>query len=418
MATQAFEVIRGTATMANAASTEVITESTDYTLPVGGDATNCFIRILSSRHTSTGENDGGNSDNNIPDFAVHISNPGNIATSITFTREGSTNDMRVQYEIICFVGSAPANNDFVVRATGTVSGTGQTLTASTITTIVDDADCVVFITGISHDASDSTDWHKALFTASLVANASDWDPTFDKDVADTAGTTGATVSYAVVEFTGSNWTVDRVENSTHTGSIWSGTDSNSGVIAHGVTIADIDKAVVIEEQFATNDDPTVVLSAGDASFLEDATNIRIWRRSSANTHRKVWWILQNSQADGSARNMNVQRHQYEDDTASTSREYSRADNMTTAPERSINAASIAAPLDETSVGAITCSNEDTGTYYPRGSVTIDITGANELTLYTQDASANFRWAVEIVEWPEDAITSVDTPIAVPTGPLR
>lgn len=427
---QAFKVLRGETDIADTTTTRTITEGVDYTLPAGADSTNCFIRLVNSRHTAGGSTD---SDVDIPidDFGVWISNPGNIGTSITFEREGSDEDVRITWEILCYVGLNAGPNEMIVRGVGTVSGTGQTLTGANVSDIDASGDCVVFITGVGHDDAGSNDWHRMLFVASLVADGADFDPTFVKDVNDTAGTTGATISYAVVEFTGSNWSVIRHEFTTAPSGTWTTGSNGSGTIAHGQTITDIRKAGIVEAQFSTNDDPTVCVAAGDSIILEDGTNYRVWRRSSANTHRHCVWILQNSQDKESteaARDFAVRKYQWREDSNPTDHEWRRTYDFKSVDQTNgpnfegdgntvVYEGRLGAPLDQCSIQAIGDSADDTGTWYPRGSTCAELLNANQIRLISADAFIDTRPTVEIFEWPEDEFVPDPITIPVPTGPL-
>lgn len=414
MANQAFEALRGNGIIGSSSTTDTLTESTDYTLPVGADSTNCFVRLANTRHASIGRNDAG-TDHPMEAFGVHVSNPANIATSLNFVRGGTpAYNADYRYEILCYTGGSGGANEFVVRDVGTVTGTSQTLTGSTITTISNEADCVVFITGVSSTNTGSTDWHEMLFTADLVANASNWDPQFTRGTSATAS--GTTISYAVVEFTGSNWSVDRFETSSYSGTAWGLTGNQSGTIAHGITIADIDKAGIIECQTATDDDPTATLHAGDAVMLEDATNIRVWRRSSGNVHTICVYVLQNSQASGSARNFNVQHFEYKDESLNVSDPREISVDIDVDPDVTVGTISnVTAPLAETSLVA-SSSCGDTGTYYPRGGFNYWITDAGTVTYEMSNDDVARAIAFELFEWPEDV--GSPTIIEVPTGPLR
>jgi len=393
--TQAFEILRGQTTFSGGSTTATITESTHYTLPSGGDSTNCFIKLVNTRLSGMGNNSaGGNSD--LDDFTVNIQNPDNIATSITFERYGSTNTNHVNWEIWCYVGTGGGDNEFIVRDVDTVAGANTgTLTGTTVTTISDNSDVVVFITGQSTSEIGRNDWHAALFTSSLVANASDWDPTFSR--VSTASHTSR-ISYAVVEFVGSNWTVDRVQSDS-TVTAWAISDNTSGTVAHGVTISDVAKAAIVESQYSTSNDTTGLDDAGDSSYLDSATNIRLWNKVTAGTRRKVWWILQNSQADATARNLKVQHIEFRDDTTSGAEPRQWTETISTGADSGTGAA-LTAGTDETSIIATT-SVDGSGTAYPRGSIDVWLSGTDQLTFRESDNGQERRTGIEIIEWPED-----------------
>ena len=391
---QAFKVIRGQAVIAASSTTATITESTDYTLEAGVTINDAFIRITNTSHTGMGNNSGASGQFD-DDYSVYISNPGNLLTSITFTRQGSpATTCHVSYEIIQYIGSASGDNEMIVRAQGTVSGTAAQLTGPTITTITDQGDCVVFITGQASSDTSRFDSHYRLWEAQLVANASNWDPQFDRLSTATADT--AYISYAVVEFVGSNWTVDRVTTDTE-GTTWSASDNNSFTVAHGVTIASAAKAGIIEMQYTTDNDATSGREGWDSFKLDDATNIRYWNQDQVGVRRKVAWILQNSQSSGLARNMNVQHLQYRDDTGTGGvREWTQ--NFSSDPDHGTGATTVA-PIEECSV--VCGASVNTASQPHRACIDYWLTGTNQITFRESDATDERRITLELFEWPED-----------------
>lgn len=386
MPTQAFKVQRGTTTIATSATTATITAGTDYTAP--SSATAGFIRIASTRYSGMGPTSGGGT-HTTDRHGVHIQNPGNITTSITFERQdaNATYDCRVSWEIIEYVGSGGGANEMIVRGTEVLSGTGTPLTGTTLTNITDANDVAVIITGqASENSSNADHWEQLWVPEDLVANGGNWDPRVSR-LGSTAGAT-VNVSIAVVEFTGSNWTVDRFTTDT-TGTTWSPGDSNNFTVAHGVTISDVTKAFAIA-YYATDNDPGGIDDAGDAVSLDSTTNLRIYNAVTAGTRRKAGWIIQNSQSDGTANNLSVQHHTWADDTTTGSEERVFTETGFTA----------VADIAETSV-FVTCSVEGGGAALPRGYIDYRLTATGTLTLTECDNGQERRFAAEIVEWPED-----------------
>lgn len=379
---QDFEVLRGTTTMSNGNTTVTITEGTDYTLPSGGDSTNCFIRLNNARHTGMGDTVGGGS-KNLENWTTYISNPDNIATSITFTRDGTTDPHRMTWEILCYIGPVDGPNEFIVREVGVNSGTNISSITEPVSGVLDDADVLVMVTGQQLDAGTTrTDWHGALWT-------SDWDSINDEAEFSRLGGTPSTpgnmnVSYSVIEWTGSNWTLDRFETLTE-GTAWSTANDNSFTVAHGITIPDINKAFIVESQYATNNDTTGLDDSGDAVCLE-SSNLRIYNRNTTNTRRKVVWILQNSQSGTDE--MNVQHLFVSDNTTSGSEERTFTDTITSVFD-----------IDQTGVFGFSASIDGGGTAYPRGSIDIRLTATNTVTFTETDNGQERRMCYNVVEFP-------------------
>ena len=93
----------------------------------------------------------------------------------------------------------------VVRDSGVMTLSSPSLTANgaTVSDVNDANDSVVFITGQGNDDTARSDINDALFIADF--NASSSQPEFERADGDVT----AYVSYAVVEFTGINWEVQR-----------------------------------------------------------------------------------------------------------------------------------------------------------------------------------------------------------------
>jgi hypothetical protein len=383
--TQAFKVQRGTTVISSGSASATITAGTEYTAPAG--ITKAFIRLASSRHTGMGNTSGGGNQNS-DDFSVRITNPGNLLTSITFTRAGTANTCRVSWEIVEYVGSAGGDNEFIVRDQGIVNASsGATLTGSTVTSISNINKACLWLTSQSSADTGRADWHEFLWTGALVVNGSDYDPTFTKLAANLSSS--AWVSYAVIEFTGSNWrNVQRIQTDTAT-TAWTSADVPGAgyTVSIPTTLLDASKAFV-HVQYATSNDGTGLDDAGDNATIDSTTNLRLWSRTTAGTRRKVVWLMENTQSDGTARNLTVQRHNYYQD-AGGSEERTTNRTITT-----IDA------TDETSV-CLTVSCDGSGTAYPRGCV--DVTGltTTNLEMRTSDSGQEYQYAIEVIEWPED-----------------
>lgn len=195
-------VQRGTVDFSASGSlTQTITAGVDYTAPSSASA--AFIRITSTHALPTGAGT-----YTCQVRGVWIQNGSNLLTSVTFERYVNTGTLKVAWEIVEYVGSGGGANEFIVREQTElelVSGSDTTTTGA-ISGIATDADVCVFITGqaanttSSHPANElcKADWNAGADTVSF----------FRRRESATVGS----VSYAVVEFTGSNWTVQTVEH--------------------------------------------------------------------------------------------------------------------------------------------------------------------------------------------------------------
>ncbi|KKK54590.1 hypothetical protein LCGC14_3083180, partial [marine sediment metagenome] len=194
-----FKVIRGTSIISDAATTVTITEGIDYTLESGQDRTSAFIRLTNTRLTGMGKTSGGGNQNH-ENWAVRIQNPNNLATSITFERDGSTSDTRVTWEILEYIGVGGGDNEIIVIDVGTTTASGTTsyIDGTSLSNITNTNKVAIFITGQYAVSASRNDIQYALFTSDLVGFGP-YTPRFTRSqsVASNDG-----VSYAVVEFTG------------------------------------------------------------------------------------------------------------------------------------------------------------------------------------------------------------------------
>jgi len=189
-------------TVASVTLTGVVSSpgANEYIIP--SDITKAWIIIKSvGGWTDGGQGEfGGGMDRN----TVNITNPENLLTSITFTRSASINALNFTWEIIEYTGSAGGVNEFKVLGVESLATAAATATVnSSAWTPAVDADVVCFSTSQSSDTAIRTKIAEAAYT--LEWNSTKNYVTATRDVSVRA----ATVSVAAVEFTGSNWTIQR-----------------------------------------------------------------------------------------------------------------------------------------------------------------------------------------------------------------
>jgi hypothetical protein len=181
-------------------------DSATATISAVGSLGKAFARITGVQHNSgglaAGDSTGGAKNNDDMGMTCLLT----ATDTVTFTRlaAGQNSDYRVYFEVWEYVGSAGGANEFLVRYHNNVSmasGTGQVdQDVSDIATL---GDCVPFVCGITNE-NISANWHAALVTLTMVSG------TPNKVRLDRNNTSNANVvSVAVVEFTGSAWTVQQ-----------------------------------------------------------------------------------------------------------------------------------------------------------------------------------------------------------------
>lgn len=366
-----FKIQRGTATIAAAATTFTITAGTDYETP--NSTSTAFIRITNTQLTGGGPSTGGGN-RNAADVMAYISNPDNLKTNITFTRAGTTNDTRISWEIIEYQGTAGGENEMRVRNTEviTVANAAATANGTVLTNVTDDADVVAFITGQGNPNANRT-----AFVSGL--NTSNWDGINNRIVLTRAATTGAVpVSVAAVEFTGSNWKVQRSER-TYTGVGATETNSITAVNSLSRTFLHVQKRASVNTH--ANFGHEVWLSGiGQISFLLDAAATTPAGQTS------VAWVIENTQTTGGSP-MVVTRSSGTFNTTGTS---PQANNV-----------NIGKTLSDLTIASIFVNNRsDTAlTTWPEPIMGARIISTTQYELWRSDIAANIGYRTEIVEWP-------------------
>lgn len=366
-----FKVQRGVATIAAAATTVTITAGTDYEAPSA--TTSAFIRITNTQLTGAGRSTGGGN-SNAADVAAYVSNPENITSSITFTRSGTLTDTRISWEIVEYKGVAGGENEFKVRKAEvvTIANAGATANATIANNVVDDADVVGFITGQGNPNANRTAFVSGLAT-------SNWDGTNNRIVLTRAATTGALpVSVAAVEFTGSNWKIQRTE---HTYAAAGSTETNSITAVNSLsrTFIHVQKRASVNTH--ANLGHEVWLSGiGQVSFLLDAAATTPAGQAS------VAWVIENTQTTGGAP-MVVTRSNGNFDTTGT------------APQA--NNVSIGKTLGDLSIASLFVNNRsDTAlTTWPEPILGARLISTTQYELWRSDVAANINYRTEVVEWP-------------------
>jgi hypothetical protein len=365
-ANQDFKIQRGSTTIAVDNTTVTITAGTDYDAPTG----DAFIRIVSTRLSGGGYTGGGG--NQPPDHhMVSVSNPDNIGTNITFERSASdpTWDTYVAWEIIEYVGSAGGVNEIKVREAGTITVAGGSATTGVVSGISDDSDVVVFITGQRTDGSASGNVDRGLHTAQW--NSAGDTATFTRD---DAGNNGY-VSYAVVEFTGSNWKVQRV---THQQTATGPQTEN-----FGTELEDVNKTSL---HIQTRTNAGNLDEQGVETWISSTTQLSFERTSTATaTQNVVVWVIENNQTYGTP--MSVEHISGSRGTGGSEPDI-WSEGIT-----EVNA------MNTTSIMGENARSTGGGTYVPRGNIQLRLTGTSTVQLWASENGQTQTYRFSVVQWP-------------------
>lgn len=357
-----FNVQHGTSTITNTNTSVTILANTHYTAPTG----DAFIRITNSLYASGGVD--GDSTVELFYGCVLVTNGDNIGTSITFERDSNVGEIDVTWEIVEYIGAANGANEFIVRDNVeiAISPSNTTATSSAISGIVTDADVCPIVTGGKSDQNDLS-FAKILSTTTWNGGAD----TFTVERGDTGGT--STISVAVVEFTGSNWTVERAAATVFTSGVATDTISSVG---------DISRAMCFHQARHNNfglDEQMVEVE------ITNTTTVTFTTRSGASApDEAVAWVVSNSQTDGTP--MDVQRLK---------------GSVTWSGDPDVEPIAITAvtSLATTSLGSMSGHSSGTGVSTARAMINHILTSTTNCNIICNDAGQTWTYNFEVVEWP-------------------
>jgi prepilin-type N-terminal cleavage/methylation domain-containing protein len=374
-----FKVIHGNSVILSGNRTLTLrNNSVDYTLEPGVTTEDCFVRIVNTRLTGIGRTSGGGSQN-LDDYTVQISNPQNILTSFNFDRVGSTNNCRVTWEIIQYIGAEGGANEIKVRtAVGGLSTTATAISGASLSNISNINKAVIYITGQSGSNTGTGEWNECLFTSDFIASGSNWIPRFSRGRSSDTGR----VSYAVVEFTGSNWrNIQRITF-----------NSRGSTVTILPPLLDTTKTFLhCQYRYVTNTYTDSGLDdCGETVEVLSTTQLTSRRRPTTGTDASskyhVVWVIENTQSTGKRMIVQHVSGTRTDNSGSEEHVWSEAINGVRA-------------LDEASIQGETLASYDSGTAYPIGSEGLVITSTTNLNRIQSDMGQDCYYAHCIVQFP-------------------
>jgi hypothetical protein len=374
---QDFYIQRGETTISNGNTTASITAGSNYVAPATN--TSAFIRITNTLSTGAGSTAGGTQNADV--VTAYVSNPSNIVSGITFTRLGSTGDTRIYWEVVEYIGPSGGDNEIKVRDAQVATFANKSLTVNVaVSGVVNDPDAVVFITGQGNPENNVTEYDTGIATANWNGGTSQAEFTRGRYSAGPGN--AAYISFAVVEFTGLNWRVQRAEH-TYTAV---GTTETESITA----VNDLSRAF-IHAQHRT--DQTTVANLGHLVWLSGVGQVSFALDSGATspgTHVSVAWIIENTQTNGFP--MLVTRSNGSQNADVTEPlTYSIPIGTTLA---NVNNASIFPTLVGTA----------TDTTHPRAIAGATIASTTHYEFWVSDTGAGRSYRVEVVEWPTAVLT--------------
>lgn len=362
-----YRIQRGTLHLSG--TTQTITAGSDYIAPASSSA--AFIRITNTNHTGAGDITAGGSQD-VQETTAYIQDPDNITTSITFARDRNLAETFIDWEIIEFIGQPGTDNEMIVRDNATVSMTGgQTSITGASVPVADDTDVVVFVTGVSGNNTGNN-----FYSTQVTAQ---WDATNDRPIftREDTGFSAVDISYAIVEYTGINWSVQRVE---HTYSAAGVTETES------ITPVASPAQAFIHAQKRVGPDPFVG-SLGHEVYLSSMGVVSFELEASANmavTHVSVAWVIENTQTGVGA--MKVER---------------QSGNTQLGSEPLALSIPISDTLDAVNNSSIFGNSSAAGTNnaHPRAIAGLRIASTTAYQLWRSDTGSRLYYRTEIVQWP-------------------
>ncbi len=374
---QDFFVQRGTTIITG--TTTTLVAGSNYIAPSA--TSSAFVRITNSKSTGAGHDIDDDDNTRSPDgWSAYIEDQSDVTTSFTLSRPSNvaaTVNTRVSWELIEFTGLPGTDNEMIVRDVGTVTygATSLNATGTSVATVADDADVVVFITGQFNPATDPAQSNESISTSLWHGTSSV--PVFTRGDADSVA---ARVSYAVVEYTGANWAVQRVPHAY--------TTINPEPVA--ITPVTSFNQVFVYAQKRTGDGVNGLHDMGHEVYLSGVSEIVFELHSGTNPvtdpteHDAVAWVIENMQTGVGA--MAVYRS---DGIFASGGLEPRAESIGIGGTVNINNASI----------FVTNNSTGAGTAFPRGILGVTITATSLYELWASDTGQTYTYRTEVIEWP-------------------
>ena len=356
---------------------QVFVAGTDYVAPAA--TSSAFVRITSSQITGAGNIIGGGTQ--APrEVTAYISDQSDITSSFTISRPpGALRSTHVDWEIVEYIGLEGADNEMKVRDVGSITYGASALSATgtTLANVEDDSDIVVYITG--QESSDIQSGNFLGNQSTALWNASSSTPVFKRGT----NTGGANrVSYAVVEYSGLNWKVQRVEHN-YSSSVVTETESITAVTSVNSSFIHAQKRVGDIADNGLNDYGHQVWLSGIGQVSFFLGDVQVGNPAE---HYSVAWVIENTQTG---------------DGALTVHRVSGSVDGSEAVEPRYTSVGIGGVLNNLSNASLFITNDSTGdgSAFPRAMLGATATSTTQFELFESDAGQVQSYRVAVVEWP-------------------
>ncbi|MFC1498844.1 choice-of-anchor D domain-containing protein, partial [Verrucomicrobiota bacterium] len=357
-ATRDFVVHRGTFTMPAGTSMVTLYNTNDYTLSEDTTVSNVFIKLVNACHGGSGDTNGFSADSSM----AWIGNPGNILTSVDINRKSSDYSTFVSWEILEYIGNPGGVNEIIVRDQASISIDSSTnvVTGAAAGSISDTNRVIVYVTG---QAGSDGYVFKCSFASELDASKQ---PVFKRE----AASGNSSISYAVVEFTGSNWRdVQRIEH------VIAESNTEEKKTISGVALSRAFMHVQVKGGSGTSQyGAQVWFSAADeVTFFDPYSSGR----------SIAAWIVENQETDPlmAMKVQHIKNDRYADGPE---------------PETWTEPISAVADMDNTSIMGENCKESLS---WSRSLTTFELTAPDRVSMYRAATREVAYYAFSVVEWP-------------------
>ncbi len=374
---QDFIVQRGVATIPDGDTTASLIAGTDFVAP--RDSSRAFIRITNTHMTGAGNSTGGGNQD-AHNVTAHIANPEDLANTVNIVRFGTAGDTRVAWELVEYIGPPGGDNEIRVRTAGaTTFGAGAATSSMPVTGVLADDDVVVFVTGSANPNTGRTTYQTGQVTG-------EWSSAY-QTLTLRRGATGdaIAVSYALVEFVGQNWRIQRAE---HTYSAVASVQTQT-ISAVG----DLSRAFIHAQKRISGSNNTLS-NFGHVVYFQNPTTVNFFLESgatNAGSHTSVAWIIENTQTSGVP--MQV--------TRSNGTQSGGGDPAVV----NVDINTTLTSLDTASI-FMTNTSSGNNTQFPRAMIAPRIISPTQYEIWISDAGQTRTYRTEVVEWPTAQLTLV------------
>jgi len=384
-----FKIQRGELIMPDTDTSTPITEGAEFEQCIG----DCFIKLVNSRLTGTGwTGPGGGTPQFLDSWTTYIEDDSGLTTpggDVTFTRHDTDCnvsdpcDNRLQWEIWEYIGKNQTGNKIVVWDTGTCTYVGANTNcdgASIPEFSGTDDKVVVFVTGQANPDSDDDSFPSCMNTSEWIVGSKI--PRFSRHL---PLSFACDLSYAVVEFSGINWSVQRIEHEYTATSIQTETISDVGNI----------KQAFFHYQQRNQDsgasDDVRDVGAEIELLSTDTLTYRLPQSTSGwdSSMQSVTWIISNSESYSSEKPIVEHLNPVEEPSGGAPEEHNWQVSITP----------LTYETSETVITGLTTQAASAGLPFPRGSISAILTDSSTVDLYLSDRGTAHEYTFQVVQLP-------------------